>query len=199
MKNGPRFFVSILGCGWLGLPLGQALAEQGHFVKGSTTSLDKCAVLAEAGIQPFVLRFSPQPEGELGLFLESCQTLVICIPPRAGQFGDAFHIEQIQSLCAALTGTSVESILYVSSTSVYPDTNGVVTESSEIISTSPLVQAEALLARTGIPLTIVRFGGLMGEGRIPGKYFIGKTVTTGQVPVNFIHQADAVGVTFIRP
>lgn len=186
--------ISILGCGWLGLPLGKILAQQGHLVKGSTTSPNKCPMLADAGIQPFVLRLAPQPEGELGLFLESCQTLIVCIPPRAGLLGDSFHVEQIQALCQALSATSVSAVLYVSSTSVYPDTNELMTESSDVLTTSPLVQAERLLARTGIPLTIVRFGGLMGAERIPGKYFIGKTVSTGQIPVNFIHQTDAVGV-----
>jgi len=30
--------ISILGTGWLGLPLAKALTEEGHILKGSTTS-----------------------------------------------------------------------------------------------------------------------------------------------------------------
>ena len=33
--------VSILGCGWLGLPLAKSLIEKGFSVNGSTTSVEK--------------------------------------------------------------------------------------------------------------------------------------------------------------
>jgi 3-hydroxyisobutyrate dehydrogenase-like beta-hydroxyacid dehydrogenase len=54
--------ISILGCGWLGFPLGKYLVEKGHFVKGSTTSESKIALLSKVGIEPFLLKFSPQIE-----------------------------------------------------------------------------------------------------------------------------------------
>ena len=41
--------ISILGCGWLGLPLAKALIENGFSVKGSTTSTDKLTALENAG------------------------------------------------------------------------------------------------------------------------------------------------------
>jgi len=37
--------ISILGCGWLGLPLAQHLIERSFTVNGSTTTADKCAQL----------------------------------------------------------------------------------------------------------------------------------------------------------
>ena len=37
--------ISILGCGWLGLPLAKAIVENGFSVKGSTTSSEKIATL----------------------------------------------------------------------------------------------------------------------------------------------------------
>ena len=43
-------------------------------------------------------------------------------------------------------------------------------------------------------MTIVRCAGLMGDRRIPGKYVAGRTVDTGNVPVNYIHQTDVVGL-----
>lgn len=45
--------ISILGCGWLGLPLAKALIENGFSVKGSTTSTDKLTALENDGITPF--------------------------------------------------------------------------------------------------------------------------------------------------
>lgn len=34
--------VSILGCGWLGLPLAEQLLAEGYSVKGSTTRAENC-------------------------------------------------------------------------------------------------------------------------------------------------------------
>jgi 3-hydroxyisobutyrate dehydrogenase-like beta-hydroxyacid dehydrogenase len=50
--------ISILGCGWLGLPLAKALLENGFAVKGSTTSQEKLSVLENSGIQPFLIALS---------------------------------------------------------------------------------------------------------------------------------------------
>lgn len=187
--------ISILGCGWLCLPLGAELARQGYRVKGSSTRAERLPMLAEAGVEPFLLHFSPQPEGDLTGFLETADVLVVSIPPRAGQQGDAFHPAQIAALTEKLVVRNQQlAVVYISSTSVYPDSGGETTESSAVLENHPLIQAENELKSTGLPLTVVRFGGLMGYDRIPGKYFIGKTVTTGEVPVNFIHRDDAVGI-----
>jgi len=187
--------IAILGCGWLGLPLGAELVRQGHRVKGSTTRAERLPLLIEAGIEPCHLTFAPRPEGDLAGFLKNVDVLVVSIPPRAGKQGDAFHPQQIAALAAQLSALNAQrALLYISSTSVYPDTGGEMTEADAVLEDYPLVQAEEILKKTGLPLTIVRFGGLMGYDRIPGKYFIGKTVTTGEVPVNFIHRDDAVGL-----
>ena len=47
--------ISILGCGWLGLPLAKALIGNGFSVNGSTTSIDKIGLLENAGITPFLI------------------------------------------------------------------------------------------------------------------------------------------------
>lgn len=40
--------ISVLGCGWLGLPLSKKLIESGFVVKGSTTSSEKLSQLEDA-------------------------------------------------------------------------------------------------------------------------------------------------------
>lgn len=184
--------ISILGCGWLGLPLGKHLANNGYLVKGTTTSETKIPLLQEAGIESHLLRFTPQPDGEFAPLLAT-DVLIICIPPRAGQFGDAFHPQQIEAIAKALL-PSTAAIIYISSTSVYPENNQEITENDGVIHNLPLITAENSLKNVDIPLTILRCGGLMGYDRIPGKYFIGKTVTTGEIPVNFVHRDDVIGI-----
>ncbi|MDQ1087047.1 SDR family NAD(P)-dependent oxidoreductase [Siphonobacter sp. SORGH_AS_1065] len=184
--------ISILGCGWLGLPLGAFLATKGYIVTGTTTTPEKIPALQEVRIQPVLLNFKPEIEGDLYALLDA-DVLIISIPPRAGKQGDAFHPQQIKYLLKSLTSFQGR-IIYISSTSVYPDTNGIIDENGPVISDHPLVEVENLLQENPFPVTILRCGGLMGYDRIAGKYFIGKTVHTGDVPVNFVHRDDVIHI-----
>jgi UDP-glucose 6-dehydrogenase len=47
--------ISIVGCGWLGLPLGEKLAKSGHQVFGSTTSVEKIATIFNE-VRPYACR-----------------------------------------------------------------------------------------------------------------------------------------------
>ena len=200
--------ISILGCGWLGLPLGKFLVEKGHAVKGSTTSKDKLSLLSNVGVDPFLIRFSPQmetvlssdyrltalnPDNSISQFLD-LEVLIVCIPPRAGKFGEDFHVQQIQSLLEYLPSSSIKSIIYTSSTSVYPELNREMTEDDEVLEDHTLIKVENLLKDLPQNVTILRCGGLMGGERIPAKYFAGKTINTGKIPVNYVHQEDVIQI-----
>lgn len=197
--------ISILGCGWLGLPLGKYLVEKGHAVKGSTTSEEKMPLLSSVGIKPFLIKFSPQMEAVVWLyapvntnkgiaqFLDS-EILIICIPPRAGKYGEDFHVQQIQSLIEKLANSPIKSIIYTSSTSVYPELNREMTEDDEVNENHALIKVENLIKTLPQNVTILRCGGLMGGGRIPAKYFAGKVINTGKIPVNYVHQDDVIQI-----
>ena len=189
--------ISILGCGWLGLPLGKFLVEKGHVVKGSTTSESKISLLSNVSIEPFLLKFSPQIEAQskdsITNFLDS-EILIICIPPRAGKYGEDFHVQQIQSLIENISTSAIQSIIYTSSTSVYPELNREMTEEDEINENHALIKVENLLKTLPQNITILRCGGLMGGERIPAKYFAGKIINTGKIPVNYVHQEDVIQI-----
>ena len=191
--------VSIIGCGWLGLPLAKQLIKTGYRVKGSTTSAEKAVLLRQKGIDAHQLQLNPEPIGNLDTLIQA-DTLVIDIPPKAGKLGDDFHPQQIQYLIDAIRKASVKHVIYVSSTSVYPDLNRVVVEEDvvnrEQSAAQALVQAEQLVQslEPACQVTILRCGGLLGYDRMPGKYVAGKTVDTGAVPVNYLHPDDAVGI-----
>ena len=186
--------ISILGCGWLGLPLGKYLVNKGHSVKGSTTSESKIALLSEVDIEPFLLKFSPQIESKNIVDFLNSEVSIICIPPRAGKYGEDFHVQQIESLIEYLPLSTIKSIIYTSSTSVYPDLNREVTEEDEVMDNHALIKVENLLKNLPQNITILRCGGLMGGERIPAKYFAGKTVNTGKIPVNYVHQEDVIHI-----
>jgi len=186
--------ISILACGWLGLPLGKHLVEKGCSVKGSTTSESKITMLSEVGIEPFLLKFSPHVESENIINFLNSEVLIICIPPRARMYGEDFHVQQIQSLIEYLASSAIKSIIYTSSTSVYPDLNREVTEEDNVIENHALIKVENLLKNLPQNVTILRCGGLMGGERIPAKYFAGKTINTGKIPVNYVHQEDVIQI-----
>ena len=190
--------ISILGCGWLGFPLAKSLVKQGHIVQGSVSREEKMPLLANEGITPFLIQLSPAITGtDVATFLDA-DVLVIAIPPRAGKFGDDYHVTQIKSVLDNLQDSRVQHLIYTSSTSVYPESNAVLDEESEVIEASPLVQVEKLIKdfceKNSKRYSILRCAGLMGYERMPAKYFAGKTLQTGQIPVNYIHQDDVVAI-----
>ena len=68
------------------------------------------------------------------------------------------------------------------------------TEDDEVIENHTLIKVENLLKTLSRNVTILRCGGLMGGERIPAKYFAGKTINTGKIPVNYVHQEDVIQI-----
>jgi nucleoside-diphosphate-sugar epimerase len=195
--------LSILGCGWLGLPLGKHFSDNNYVVKGSTTNAEKLPVLQQNGIEAFRIQLNPQVVGEnVDNFLNT-ETLLINIPPRISLQKVDAHLEQIKELMPYVKAYYVRNIIYISSTSVYPELNREVFEEDVTTpeqSASPtMVKAENFLKEFcefwKINLTILRCGGLMGYDRIPAKYFSGwKGLTTGDIQVNYVHRDDVIKV-----
>ena len=191
--------ISIIGCGWLGLPLGAYLSEKNYLVKGSTTTPEKLNELHENGIEPFLLKLNPQLDGEQIAQLLDSEILIINIPPRISKQKTDAHVEQIGNLLQAVRQSSIQKIIYISSTSVYPELSREVVEEDvqtpEESASPTMVKAENLLKDFMPEVTILRSAGLMGYDRIPAKYFAGwKGLTTGSIPVNYIHRDDVIRI-----
>ena len=200
--------ISILGCGWLGLPLAKSLIEKGYSVNGSTTSVDKISVLKNAGITPFQISLGEDEiKGEIDLFLANSEILIIDIPPKLrGDSKDTStalsmtFVEKIQTLVPFIAKSSVEKVIFVSSTSVYSDDNSTITEALEphpdSESGKQLLASEKLLqSNTNFKTTVVRFGGLIGDDRHPIKFLAGrKNIENPDAPINMIHQEDCIGI-----
>ena len=186
--------VSILGCGWLGKPLGTQLVNAGYVVMGSTTKNEKVAVLQEAGIKPFVLTVDELLTDDHALPFFNSDILVISLPHgvKAGKAND--YVDKIHHVIKAAHRGSIKSIILISTTSVYPNLNREVTEEDADLQ-NPIVQAESIVCESGIPSTILRMSGLFGPGRHPGKFLAGKSdVRGGDTPVNLVHLDDCIGI-----
>lgn len=193
--------ISILGCGWLGLPLAKSLIQKGWAVNGSTTSAGKETILSEAGIYPFIIQLHPDSiTGDVKTFLDESDALIIDIPPKLrGEQSESF-VDKIRMLIPHIEAGSVTKVLFVSSTSVYGDDNLVVTEDTiprpETESGKQLVECEQLLLQNpDFKTTVLRFGGLISEDRQPVKYIAGKdNLENPDGPVNVIYREDCIGI-----
>lgn len=193
--------ISIIGLGWLGKPLAKFLIEKGYQVLGSTTSLEKKRSLEEEGFETIQFSLNPHPLGVGFNSLFKSDILVVNIPPRTRSGNGEFHLEQLKYLRSLIDQSDSKKVIFVSSTGIYPEATSPEKYKEDFPITlentgnETLFRAENFLNKDRkFDLTLVRFGGLMGEGRIPGKYFSGKEKVNGHTRVNFIHQVDAVGI-----
>jgi len=192
--------ISIIGCGWFGLSLGRSLVQEGHQVKGATTTAEKIPLLASEGIEPFLIRISPGEEklGDLSFF--QCDVLVITIPPKVHLHPGTDYLFTLNRLIELAREYNIRKIIFISSTSVYGDVCGPVDEDTlpapETLSGQILVQAEKrFTSADSFQTTVIRFGGLVGPGRDPGRFFAGKeNSANGLAPVNLIHLDDCIGI-----
>lgn len=197
-----------MGCGWLGFPLAKALITNGFSVKGSTTSESKLSILKSSGINPFLVTLdSKSISGNIEGFLDESETLIIDIPPQlraknsdSSTGNEKVFVEKIKTLISYIEKSTIEHVLFVSSTSVYGEANGTITEETipkpNTESGKQLLQAEMLLQKNpNFKTTILRFGGLIGEDRNPAKFLAGKiNLENPETPINFIHQEDCIGI-----
>lgn len=195
--------ISILGCGWLGLPLAENLRDGGYNIKGSTTSPEKIELLKGKNITPYLLKLDPHLNCDNCDDFWDADVLVLNIPPGRGRDDVVkFHKKQIESVIGELEKSSIKFVIFVSSTSVYPEQNGIVSEehtqkgNAARTSGNALLMAEnMLLKQSKFKTTVVRFGGLYGQDRHPAKYLAGKkNLEKGNAPVNLIHQKDCIGI-----
>lgn len=195
--------ISILGCGWLGFPLATRLLSYfpGLRIKGSTTTSDKLDGFKAAGIEGYLFSLDPTFNGKsAGTFFDA-DCLIIAIPPKLSKFEPSYYPRQLQTITELPEFSAAKNIIFVSSTSVYPELNRLITEEEvqrpEQSMSPSLVEGENLMQklRPDKTVTILRMGGLMGFDRIPGKYVSGqKNMLTGTIPVNYIHRDDAIGI-----
>lgn len=193
--------ISILGCGWLGLPLAKSLISKGFSVKGSTTTEAKLAILESANIQAYSIRLTENKVmGNIEAFLSESEILIIDIPPKLRSDGAENFVAKIAALVPFIAQSTINHVVFISSTSVYADDNTIVTENSQpepdTESGRQLLATEKLLqANTNFKTTVIRFGGLLGENRHPIHFLAGrKNLENPEAPINLIHQNDCIGI-----
>jgi len=188
--------IGIIGCGWLGLPLAKEFISNNYKVKGSTTTKEKLEILKTEGIEAYLIDLSEKSISDsIDSFLCELDILIINIPPKIKKEGNTSYSSKIEKIIKY--SNKVKNILFISSTSVYGSMQGRIDSNTIALPDSKngkeILKTENLVKNKNY--TILRFGGLVGEGRNPLKYLVQKNeVLNADAPINYIHQKDCIGI-----
>lgn len=184
--------ILIVGCGDVGSRLALLLANDGHNVYGVRRSahiLPNVTMLQADISQPFSLPIS-----------DLDYAYIILSPDASNQAAyEKTFIDGVNHIRHSLESFNLKHVFFVSSTSVYGEEHGEWVD--EDTPTHPkgfngqvLCAAEALVQQYWLS-SVVRFGGIYGEGRLRLMRWVesGKPVNVGQW-TNRIHVADAAAL-----
>jgi len=183
--------ISILGCGWLGFPVGKRLVDAGFTVTGSTTNRAKFELLRKNNINPVLINLQDHQPGELEVFLKS-EVLIIAVPT------SSVDLENLKNLVEQAVDSALKQIILISSTGVYKETNSEISESdAEALNHGSKLFAVEELVKSFVQFkpVILRMAGLMGYDRNPVNF--GKSAKVRANPngrTNMIHRDDAVEI-----
>jgi nucleoside-diphosphate-sugar epimerase len=186
--------ITLIGCGWFGFPLATQLIKQGFQVKASKRHPDDLAQLQQAGIEAYQLDLANVTTQVKNASLFDADAIVINLPPglRRGETDYLGYLTQLKNLMGE---RQYQKVIFISSTGVYPSLNQTVTEQDAGAfndTSDTLLQAEAIFAAMANSC-VVRFSGLVGPKRHPGRFFAGKTDVSGaNVAVNLVHLDDCI-------
>jgi nucleoside-diphosphate-sugar epimerase len=190
--------ISILGSGWLGLPLACELQQAGYSIKASSRSSARISQIQQAGIE--ACQYDIESVDNDRAFLDA-DILIINITSK--------NINAFKSLINRIETSTISKVLFISSTSVYADSDNpnqaAITEADLFaLKPCPLLEIEELFQKNShFETSIIRFAGLIGYQRHPGRFFSQKQedgsikykpIKNPNAPINMIHRDDCIGI-----
>ena len=199
--------VLIVGCGYVGLPLGKELVRQRHAVFGLRRSALAADEMQSAGIHPLLADVTQA--ATFAKLPRDFDWVVNCAASGGGGADDyrKIYLEGNCNLIAWLAGSPLKKFIYTSSTSVYGQNDGsLVTENSpaepDADTAKVLVETEKLLLAAAVerrfPAVVLRVAGIYGPAR--GHWFkqflrgAARIEGDGTRWLNMIHRDDLIGV-----
>lgn len=187
--------ISILGCGWLGLPLAKKLNENGHSVKGSTTQFEKKVLLQNNHISPYIININDSItfNEEQNLAFWQSELIIIAIPPRIRKSPIGDHISDLQNLISFLKTLQHKPwIFYTSTTGIYENTTDewLTEQSLHLVETYASIESTIKSYSKNI---VFRLAGLVNSERLIINFLSNKEISIQENEViNLIHQDDVI-------
>lgn len=190
--------ISIIGLGWLGFQLAEKLTENNFEVRGTTTTEEKIPALSKVAQKVEIMKLDELTvyKNSWPLFLDA-SIFILTIPPSKIE---NYATKMVDLLKLIRDRNPKAKVIYTGSSSVYGNAVGEVDEHSPIQPQSPNAKKIAGLEHyfqtlQDEEIAVLRLGGLVGPGRHPVKYLIGKSNIKGKNKgVNLIHSADIAEV-----
>jgi nucleoside-diphosphate-sugar epimerase len=196
--------ISVIGLGWVGLPLAIALQKAGYPVIGSKTTAQGMAEAQALGIKAYPLQL-PTHVSQHAIdpsvdwtSLMAAQVLVITLPAKRSLEGSLAYVQAVKTLSQQAAYHGVGRIILLSSTSIYGEPGCIVNEDSPCVPITDagravLAAEQHLLNMNCFEVCVLRLAGLVGPNRHPAHSLAGKTGVLGaQQGVNWVHQIDVI-------
>ena len=193
--------VLIVGCGYVGIPLGERLVRAGHQVDGLRRSAAGDQAMNPRGIAPVHADIAaPASLAKLEPHYDWVVNLASSSRGGVAEYR-AVYLEGMRNLLAWLKARPPKQFVYTSSTSVYAQNDGsVVTEESpaEPLSETSQVLRQAEQALLGqFPAIVLRTSGIYGRerGHLFKQYLKGEAVLRddGAAYINMVQVEDVAG------
>ncbi len=169
--------IVILGCGWVGVRLAAFLKEKNHDVIVTTTTTEKLAYLRSVASEAYLFDFTnPQDIPQL----HSADVVIFSMPVAKSSWLEGFKKLKINAT----------KTVFLSSTGVYPQQNGIFTEDHIENLREDIVKAEETVLAKFPQTTVLRLGGIMGDDRSIQNFYSGKSPTNTEKKANHIHFED---------
>ncbi len=198
--------VLIIGCGYIGLPLGAKLASLGHAVSGLRRNRTAEARLIAANIKPL---FADITDADTLVKLpREFDWVVNCVASGGGDAEEyrELYLQGTRNIIAWLAPAGVSKFVYTSSTSVYGQNDGsMVDETSPVEPATDtarvLIETENVVLdafrKENFPAILLRVAGIYGPERgYWFKKFVDGTARLegeGHRILNMIHRDDVAG------
>jgi nucleoside-diphosphate-sugar epimerase len=197
--------VLIIGCGYVGVPLGAELVRQGHEVFGLRRTAEASAELVEAGIAPLAGDLTdPDVLSRLPGPFDWVVNLASSNRGGAEVYREVY-LEGARKIVDWLSASPPMKYVYTSSTSVYGQIDGSVVEESHVA--EPVTETGKILVETenvliaaarerSFPAVTLRVAGIYGPGR--GHLFLkflkgeARMAADPERLINMIHLTDLV-------
>jgi nucleoside-diphosphate-sugar epimerase len=192
----------VFGAGYVGALVAQQGLARGLRVTALTRNPVKAAVLAESGAEVIIADLA---SADWHTRLPNGADLVLNCVSSGGGGPEAYrhsYVEGMKSVLRWATQGPVGSLVYTSSTSVYPQGGGARLDESASIEESrregnPLVEAEDRLLAAGLRGFVLRLAGIYG----PERHYLldqlrlgcGEIAGQGEHRLNLIHRDDIAG------
>ncbi len=178
---------TILGTGWLGLELANQLKSEFE-IKVSARNDEKSKTFKDLGFFSFILN-----EYNFSFLDELLDTNYLFINYPPSKFDD--YLVFLNKIYKHEKIKNIEKIIFISSTSIYPNIEGSFDENYMINNSSSKIVFEAEKVVENRSNIVFRVSGLVGGSRYFGKRSANKVVESPQSLINFVHRNDVINAT----